>query len=173
MDTKKILKNVFITIIFVMMIIVFSSTKCKHFEPTYIQFELQNNIKNKMKDKIHVEFVMNGENKGFVFPYFSENHIKFLHNIYSDELFSELKEAPVDDLSWDEAMQLLKNNIDSVRITRKSDSKSVLFCHGDNSTEQERFFFTQDAWSICDEYYSAYGLSSRDYIFVITDELFE
>ena len=175
MDTKKSLKSIFNTIALMMMVIVFSSMQCSP-RHTEIGFIIQKH--NSMNDTIKVEFAdHSGFRKSFSLPYFnSQIGTELPHKrIHWDYLNDELNDDnPIDDLSWDEAMRLLKDNVANVKITRKSDNKSISYRHEENATEQEKFFFTKDAWVITDdESYDDEGLVRRDYTFFVTDELFE
>ncbi len=171
MDTKIILKNCCIVFTTFMLIIFFSSTKCirLEYEPTCIVFS----VESKRYDKIIVEYKLRGVKYKQDFPYFQDtgSPVYFI-DIHSRKL-GEYGDGPVEDLLPNEAMQILKEAIDTVIITRESDAKSVLYCHGENATEKEKFFFTEEAWDIVKEYYNDYGLEEREYRFSIKDELFE
>lgn len=169
MVTKKLLKSICIAILVTMMTVLLSSTKCSH-ELSEVRFK----VRNETNDTVYFEYVdYNGNKQAFSLPYFSDpssspNYTYNLHRLEYDEL------ERYNDISWVEAMQILKNNIDSVRIYRTSDTKVLFYSHGENVTEQEKFFFTQNGWKIKNEFYNSTGnLVQRDYIFSITDILFE
>ena len=69
---------------------------------------------------------------------------------------------------------MLEDNIDSVKIIRLEDGKSISYSHAENASEQEKFLFRQEAWIIRNENYNtSEQLVSRDYVFIITRELFD
>ena len=63
--------------------------------------------------------------------YFVINYAEIYHKEYSHE-------DKISDISWDEAMMMLKENIETVIMTRMSDAKTVLYRYGDNATEKEK-----------------------------------
>ena len=176
MKMKQVLRSIYITIIVVGMVIGFSSMRCTYLDPTYIGFD----VENKTTEKIKIASFTQGKEHSFYLPdevwnggFKSNCDISFVRNIYSTELYAETGEEPIDDLSMEVAMQLLIDNIDSVKIIRESDLKCVNFHYGENATKQEKFFFTEEAWKIKKESFGKYGLSSIFYEFIIDNDFFE
>ena len=158
MDTRKrFRKN--IILILMMAIVIFFASCIK--EPPQIGFRIESQI-----------------NEGIYFEYYCRNspHGYYVSDIspeiYASDIHGDLKRK-VKDVSWDEAMQLLENNVDSIIIFRVSDMEYVFYSQRENAPEQEKYFFDQESWVIKNEIYTEKGLSSRDYVFVVTDELFE
>lgn len=173
MNMKKILRSIYITIIVVGILITFSSFQCVRFHTTEIDFAINNDINDSVYVKI--KYVANGKTDGYKryalachHPSRIDDYVKIYHEEYAPE-------DNIGDISWDDAMTMLKENIDTVIITRKSDAKTILYHHGANATEKERYFFSQEAWRDYPEYatHVTDKLLSNTYRFFITEELFK
>lgn len=167
MDIKKIIIKEFF-VVAVMMTVVLSFVRCTK-EPPVVEFKLE----NELECEFYVEYIERhynaSENSQHGGSYRGSDSLL----IYSTEKLSELKRR-MDDVTIYEALELLKYHVDNVRIFRVSDARNIFYSHGNNATKEERYFFTEDAWSIGDEIYNLDGeLVYRDYVFKITDELFE
>ena len=168
---RKILRSVYITIIVVGMVIGFSSMQCDPIAPTEIDFAIRNDMNDSVFVKI--KYVNNGKvyktwNLAWSNPMRADNYAEIYHKEYSHE-------DNISDISWDEAMMMLKENIETVIMIRKSDDKTVLYHHGDNATEKEKYFFSQEAWYDSPQYAAHVEdkLLHNTYRFIITEELFE
>ncbi|MBQ4547791.1 MAG: hypothetical protein IJA42_01175 [Bacteroidales bacterium] len=172
---KKVLRNIYITIIVVGMVIGFSSMQCDPMAPTEIDFVVDNNMN--VGVVIEIKYATDGPPSIFDYKRWTltahsttrpDDYMTFYHKEYDSE-------DNISDISWDEAMMILKENIDTVVITRKSDAKTVLYCDSDNAMENEKYFFSQEAWRDHPNYSSHMEdkLLRNMYKFTITEELFE
>lgn len=173
MVTNMLLKKITKLVSTMLMFVFLSSMKCTRNDAPTVDFR----IKNKTNESIRIEYV--GHQFGhlnFTLPFTDNfsNEPCFIKDIYSTNWNTESELEEVNNINLNEAMQILENNIDSVKIIRVQDGKSILYCHSKNAPVHERFFFTQEAWTTENENYNQSGnLISRDYIFVVTDKLFE
>ena len=173
MKMKQVLRSIYITIIVVGMVIGFSSMQCDPIVPTKIDFAIRNDMNDSVFVKI--KYVDNGKsdvyktwNLAWSSPVRVDDYAEIYHKKYS-------REDKISDISWDEAMMMLKENIETVIMTRMSDAKTVLYRYGDNATEKEKYFFSQEAWYDSPEYANHVEdkLIHNTYRFIITEELFE
>ena len=71
----------------------------------------------------------------------------------------------------EQAFTQLMSDVDSVKISRRSDGASTItYRHDENATDAQRYFFTREAWK-CDP--EGEELKSRTYTFILKDEMFK
>ena len=173
MVTNMLLKKITILVFTMLMFVFFSSMKCTRNETPIVNFRIENDT----DDSIRIEYVgLRYGHQSFILPFTDDfsNEACFVKDIYSTNWNIEGELEGANDLSWNEAMELLENNIDSVKIIKVQDGKFISYSHAENASEQEKFFFTQDAWIIRNENYNtSEQLVSRNYVFIITSELFD
>lgn len=79
--------------------------------------------------------------------------------------------GPSVSISEENAFTSLISQYDSIKIIRKSDGASTITYHnGDNATDEQRYFFTRDAW-ICSPDIEGYE-GDRTYTLKLTDDMF-
>ena len=79
--------------------------------------------------------------------------------------------GPSVSISEENAFTSLISQYDSIKIIRKSDGASTITYHnGDNATDEQRYFFTRDAW-ICSPDIEGYE-GDRTYTLKLTDGMF-
>ena len=74
-------------------------------------------------------------------------------------------------ITEEQAFAKLMSEFDSVKIIRRSDGASTLtYRHDENATEEQRYFFTREAWK-CDPE----GETEKDriYTLILTEEMFK
>lgn len=173
MVTKMLLKKITLLVSTMLIFVFFSSMKCTRNEVPIVSF----GIENKSDDSIRIEYVSHLYGyQNFTLPFTDNfsNESCFIKDIYSTRWNTENGIEDVNDISWNEAMQMLEDNIDSVKIIRLEDGKSISYSHAENASEQEKFLFRQEAWITRNENYNtSEQLVSRDYVFIITRELFD
>ena len=78
--------------------------------------------------------------------------------------------GPSTTITEEQAFAKLMSDFDSVKIIRRSDGASTLtYRHDENATEEQRYFFTREAWK-CDPE----GETEKDriYTLILTEEMF-
>ena len=78
--------------------------------------------------------------------------------------------GPSTTITDEQAFAKLMSDFDSVKIFRRSDGAStIIYRHDENATEEQRYFFTREAWK-CDPE----GETEKDriYTLILTEEMF-
>ena len=79
--------------------------------------------------------------------------------------------GPSTTISEEQAFAKLMSDFDSVKIIRRSDGASTLtYRHDENATEEQRYFFTREAW-ICDP--EEETEKDRIYTLILMEEMFK